>query len=148
MSLDIFLKKSAQRSGGFQPRIFNLSRARDRRALAALARARKIHRVSDDYEEQMREHFAVTHPSRVYAPDFEQRFREYKTEIEKRAPLWQQGRWVYFPWLGSAAHILEEKSFQIVRTARNRNLITKEEQEKFYNAVVELLGFRWATAWR
>ena len=140
MSLDIFLKKSAQRSGGFQPRIFDLSRARDRRALAALARARKIHRVSDDYEEQMREHFAVTHPSRVYAPDFEQLFQQYRTDAARRTPLWQSGRWVYFPWLSALTHILEEKSFQIVRTARNRNLITKEEQEKFYNAVVGIAG--------
>jgi hypothetical protein len=36
--------------------------------------------------------------------------------------------------------VLPEADFQLVRTARNRNLITKEEQEKFYNATIGIGG--------
>src|SRR5258708_9015345 len=47
-----------------------------------------------------------------------------------------QGNWVYYPWLATLVHLIEDVDFQRVRTARNRNLINEEEQKKFYNSVV------------
>lgn len=140
MSLEAVLKSNAHRPEHWRPQIFDLRKARDQRALARLFQARKIHHASDDYEEQLREYFAVMNPARVYGADFEERFEQYKTDVEKHTPLWRHGRWAYFPWLSSLTHILEEDAFQTVRTARNRNLITTEEQEKFYHAVVGIAG--------
>jgi hypothetical protein len=37
-------------------------------------------------------------------------------------------------------HVLDEESFQKVRTARNKNLITEDEQEKFYNSTIGIGG--------
>lgn len=51
-----------------------------------------------------------------------------------------QGCWVYYPWLDTSVHILNEEDFYFVRTSRNRNLITAKEQKKFYNAVVGIGG--------
>lgn len=139
-SLETILKKNTRQSSGWRPQIFDLQKVGDRRAVATLFRARKIHQVSDDYDEQLREYFAVTHPTLVYTPDFEKMFQAYRADAAKRAPLWQSGRWVYFPWLCALTHILEEDPYYTVRTARNRNLITAEEQKKFYDAVVGIAG--------
>ena len=37
-------------------------------------------------------------------------------------------------------HVLEDNDFQLVRTARNKNLISPEEQEKFYEATIGIGG--------
>lgn len=140
MSLETTLKKNAQRSADWQPQFFDLRKAKDQRAAAALLRAKDIYHVSDDYDEQLREYFAVTHPTDAYAPDFEKSFQRYRTDIAKHVPLWQHGRWIYFPWLSALTHILDEEPYYTVRTARNRNLITAEEQKKFYDAVVGIAG--------
>lgn len=122
------------------PLIFNLQNPEDRKRVSALLYDQKANHVVDDYEEQLREYFQVTNPSLVYTPDFEIKFQEYKKEDGKRIPLWQQGRWVHFPWNSTLAHILELNAFHQVRTARNQNLITKEEQKKFSSAVIGIAG--------
>lgn len=99
-----------------------------------------IKQVSDDYEEQQRELFGIKNPSRVYAPGFEEAFQEHYRVLSAAKPLSQDGRWAYFPWRYLAAHILPEEEYRLVRTARNQNLITKEEQEKFYNATIGIGG--------
>lgn len=123
-----------------RPAIFNLQDKKDGNTLARLFSLRKIHHVVDDYEEELREYFAITNPALVYTPDFEKKFREYLGGLQKKTPLWQRGRWVYFSWLSAVSHILEDAQFQEVRTARNRNLITTGEQKKFYNAVIGIAG--------
>jgi len=96
--------------------------------------------VSDDYEEQMKELFQIQNPTLVYAPGFNEAWETHLREEKAKAPLHQYGVWVYFPWNGSLIHILEDAAFQEVRTARNKNLINKEEQEKFYNSTVGIAG--------
>ena len=53
--------------------------------------------------------------------------------------IWQHGNWVYFPWSSTLVHILLEADFQLVRTARNKNLINKDEQDRFYNSTTNEL---------
>lgn len=47
---------------------------------------------------------------------------------------------IYYPWSNIAIHIPEEKIYTELRTARNRNLITKDEQEQYRNATVGITG--------
>lgn len=122
------------------PMIFDFKKERDQKVANELFALQKIQYVIDDYKEQQNELFAVKNPSIVYAPDFKKKFEDYYSTLEKKGPIWQSGRWVYFPWLLKLAHILEEADFQLVRTARNKNLINKEEQEKFYNSTVGIGG--------
>jgi len=123
-----------------KPAIFNLRHESDRKRLRTLFSKRRIQQVADDYREQLRELFAVKNPSKVYEPEFDNEFKNFLRKLEKNRPLWQQGRWVYFSWLFTLVHILEDEDFQLVRTARNKNLIEDGEQEKFYNAVVGIGG--------
>ena len=134
MNLRRVLSKKTSTEIVWQPVIFDLRKQKDTAALGRLFARRLVHYVVDDYEEQVREYYQVLNPTYVYSSDFEAKFLQYRTSLEKRTPLWQQGRWVYFPWLSVVTHILEDKAFQLVRTARNRNLITTQEQEKFYRS--------------
>ncbi|MDE1919088.1 MAG: ThiF family adenylyltransferase [Patescibacteria group bacterium] len=122
------------------PTIFDLSQSDERIRFEALVKEGAIRQVSDDYEEQQRELFGVNNPSRVYAPGFEEAFQEYFHSLASERSLSEHGRWAYFPWRYLAAHILPEDEYHLVRTARNQNLITREEQEKFYNAKIGIGG--------
>lgn len=134
------LHRQASRPALHVPKLFRLRNVRDRRALQKLIAARDVLHVADDYEEQLHELFAVAHPSRVYTPTFPREFKKYRDRLETKMPLWQQGTWVYYPWLATVTHVLPDADFQRVRTARNRNLITAGEQEKFYNATIGIGG--------
>ncbi|NNM83963.1 hypothetical protein HKL94_01985 [Candidatus Parcubacteria bacterium] len=123
-----------------KPEIFNLAQANDRARFESLLASGAIKQISDDYEEEQRELFGVKNPSRVYAPGFEEAFQEHFRSLSASKPLFHDGRWAYFPWRYLAAHVLPEEEYRLVRTARNQNLITKEEQEKFYNATIGIGG--------
>lgn len=140
MNLQRILAQKAKKSGISVPFIFDCAKAGDRRALAELFRSRTIVHVIDDYEEQAREYFAIQSPASYFMPEFEERFKKYLLGLQKKDSLYQQGRWVYFPWSSTLVHVLKHDQFQEVRTNRNRNLITAEEQKKFYQSVVGVAG--------
>jgi molybdopterin/thiamine biosynthesis adenylyltransferase len=123
-----------------KPTIFDLSQTADRTDFEKLIADGAIKQISDDYEEEQLELFGIKNPSKVYAPGFKESFQEYFKSLSAEKSLSQHGRWVYFPWRYLASHILPEDEYQLVRTARNQNLITKEEQEKFYNATIGIGG--------
>jgi molybdopterin/thiamine biosynthesis adenylyltransferase len=122
------------------PTLFDLTNQEHYKKVEALFSEGKIAHISDDFEEESRELYGVQNPSKVYTPNFEQDFQELFINSQNSVPLWQQGRWVYYPWRSHLAHILPEKEYFQVRTARNKNLITAEEQEKFYTATVGIGG--------
>lgn len=123
-----------------KPTIFNLATAGDQETVQKLFEGGNIQTVSDDYEEQLRELFAINNPSQVYQPDFAAKMATHFEELKATMPLSEQGKWVYYPWLSTLVHVLEDNDFQKVRTARNKNLINEEEQKKFYNAVIGIGG--------
>ena len=122
-----------------RPVFFNLAKISDEKSFKKLLKSGSV-RVVDEYESQLREQFEIKNPPLVFSSDFDKQFSVYSERIEKRVPLYKQGRWVYFPWRGTVTHILEDTAFQEVRTARNKNLITAEEQKKFYNSTIGIAG--------
>src|SRR3989344_4671623 len=119
-----------------EPIIFDLGKKNDQNKLDELLENGLVNQVSDDYVEQLKELFAIKNPTLVYTPDFGNKFKDFLKNTDKKIPLQKRGRWVFFPWLSSLAHILEKKDFQSVRTARNCYLISPKEQEIFYKAVI------------
>jgi len=138
MNLETLLQKKSEDT--IKPEIFDLSVDADCAVVEDLLKSGKIQQVSDSYEVQLEEYFQVSNPSKVYTPEFKTLFADYLARAKTKAPLWQQGRWVYYPWRALIVHILEEKEFFAVRTARNKNLINTEEQEKYYNSTIGLAG--------
>ena len=51
-----------------------------------------------------------------------------------------RGVWVYYPWLGKAAHCPEQDIFFEIKTARNKNLITDKEQKNYRNFKIGIMG--------
>lgn len=50
------------------------------------------------------------------------------------------GVWVYYPWSRKLVHLLDEEEFALVRTDRNRNKITREEQQRLARLKVGVIG--------
>lgn len=50
------------------------------------------------------------------------------------------GVWVYYPWLHMAIRVPSEETYFRLRTARNRDLITEEEQTAYRNLVIGVAG--------
>ena len=125
--IDRKLKMRIGREGRFggqsKPIIFDLKKKHDKKDFLRLFSRGGVRHIGDDYAEQQRELFAVKNPRIVYTPGFRDEFEKYFASLQKKVPISHHGRWVYFPWLSTLVHILEDEDFQRVRTARNRNLI-------------------------
>jgi molybdopterin/thiamine biosynthesis adenylyltransferase len=95
-------------------------------------------RVIDEIDQQLEEIYSIRHPRQVG------KYTEYDMEAFKKTYYKKSkerfGVWVYYPWNGYFVHFLPEDMHQEIRTARNRNLITEEEQRKFYTATVAIAG--------
>lgn len=50
------------------------------------------------------------------------------------------GQWVYYPWLNQVVHFPPQKELRMLRTSRNRNLVTAEEQTELYGATIVVIG--------
>lgn len=50
------------------------------------------------------------------------------------------GTWVYYPWSRRLVHVLPETEFRELRTSRNRNKITAEEQERLRLLKLAIVG--------
>lgn len=86
----------------------------------------------DAFSPELKELFKIRHP----------KFKNDKEKLEEflKKSKKIKGVYVYFPWNNTVVYTLPENLFLEVRSARNKNLITKEEQQKFYNAKVGIIG--------
>lgn len=50
------------------------------------------------------------------------------------------GEWVYYPWLNMVVHVPPKDELRALRTSRNRNLITAEEQKHLYDSTLLIIG--------
>jgi molybdopterin/thiamine biosynthesis adenylyltransferase len=117
-----------------------LAAAADRERLTQLFAVGAVRFVRDDFKEQLRELYCYQDPPRAFSPGLDEGFRVWLDELTGQSPLWQQGRWVYFPWLATLVHVLEVEPFRQLRASRNRHLISSEEQGKFAAAHVGIVG--------
>lgn len=86
--------------------------------------------VFDTITDQLEELFLISNPQYRFN-------KNYKIDYKK---LPKNFSWVYYPWLNYLVHCLDEKNLLKLKTVRNQFLITAEEQQKFYNARIGILG--------
>jgi hypothetical protein len=96
--------------------------------------------VIDKYKDLLEELFLIRNPKYRFDKNYQADFARFLKEHTGGNPLIKAGNWFYFPWNKTLVHYLPEKMHQELRTARNKNLITEEEQEKFYNLSVGIVG--------
>ncbi len=123
-----------------KPAFFSLDKEDDINDLGILLAEGKVMHVVDDYKEQLSELYAINNPSTVYTPSFKVDLAQHLSASGEENGWIGQGKWVFLPWRSTLCHVLPEKDFFKVRTARNRLLITPEEQERYAEATIGIAG--------
>jgi len=92
--------------------------------------------VIDEGERDLEELFLLRNPKYKfdsnYKEEFEKFYKKYKDD--------NFGEWFFFPWLNALVRYFPEDLHNELRTGRNKNLITGEEQARFYYSTIAYLG--------
>ncbi|MCC6290931.1 ThiF family adenylyltransferase [Candidatus Nomurabacteria bacterium] len=97
-------------------------------------------RVIDQYEVLLDDLFTIRTPHTKFMVDYKEELDEFVSDYLAGKNIIDVGEWFFFPWNGLLVHYLPDQEHQEVRTARNRNIITEDEQKKFYNYRVAIAG--------
>lgn len=125
-----------------RPEVIDMSATGAAARLEGLAKTRPVTQVVDNYDEQLAELF-VSRNAQLYRANPEIKansIRQFLTEHYGGTPAWQKGSWVYYPWSGALVHVLDAELFWELRTIRNKNLITAQEQEAYAGFRAACLG--------
>ncbi len=99
-----------------------------------------VHETIDQYDNLLDELFQIRNPWTKMKKDYKKEFEVFKEEHLAGKTKDEAGQWFYFPWSKVLIHYLPDELHQEIRTARNRNIITREEQEKLYRTTVAVAG--------
>lgn len=123
-----------------QPEFFNASDPQRCQALQSLKESGKISEVIDAFAESVEDLFKIDFPFIAPpSPEFKKTFADYKDRFYA-GDTQVQGVWVYFPWRKTVVHVPSQEDFYKLRTARNKFLITAEEQDQFYHSCIGIAG--------
>lgn len=121
----------------WRPEILDPAAAADRERLAALAADGRIFSRHDTIEEQLRDLVACRHP----AEDLDRAALDRQVGAHLgTGQSAEHGRWVYYPWSGRLVHLLPADEFRELRSNRNRDKITQEEQRHLQRSRVGVVG--------
>lgn len=95
--------------------------------------------VSDTITEQLKELFLIRHPQYKFDPNYQAELDTFIQEVTG-GDLNNYGSWFYFAAEKNIIHYLPEAEYLETKTARNKNLITAEEQKTFYDGTVAIAG--------
>lgn len=137
--LESLIKRAAANSRSrtsYKPFIFDLKKQGDRKNLSRILKSKEVRTVVDNLAEEKQE-LAIVKKPKLMSHSFGVKLKKEKpnNEIVSR-----DGVWVYYPWQASLVHILDQKSYSILRMARNQNLITPGEQKKFAKIKIGIAG--------
>lgn len=121
----------------YRPVLFRLQAQEDCKRLQELLEEQSDIQVRDDIAGQLAELIKSRHPYRKFTED------ELKEAVHRHLgeiPLEQYGVWVYYPWLRTLLHLLDEQEFALLRTNRNRYKITDEEQQTLASKKIGIIG--------
>ncbi len=92
--------------------------------------------IIDTVPGALRELMVIRHPELKSA---EEKVDDYlKKFIEQNGGA--ETVYAYYSWRNTAVHILNEDTYFELRTARNRNIITKDEQKKYRDIKIGIIG--------
>lgn len=125
----------------YQPLFFRLAKPEDEQALTQLMADDQISEIVDALPEALVDLFRIDFPFAAQgSPEFKKSLARYTERYLNGQPMEKVGVWVYFPWKRSLVHLPEAEDYYKLRTARNKFLITAEEQDLFYNAHIGIAG--------
>jgi hypothetical protein len=121
----------------YKPTILRLDDPQDKLIFEGLFKDHKITFVCDELSAQLQELIKCKNPSLKIEEE------EYPELIDKHLAgidIADYGVWVYYPWNQRMVHLLDEEEFIEVRTNRNRNKITTEEQRTLKTKKIGIVG--------
>ncbi|WP_328748871.1 ThiF family adenylyltransferase [Streptomyces sp. NBC_00285] len=121
----------------FRPVLLNPADADGAAALAALLESGAVREVHDRIDDQLEELARCTRPG---LPPQERSMAAAITEILAGAPRNRYGTWVWYPWSARLVHVLPAEEFRLVRTDRNRDKITRVQQQALLGRRIGVLG--------
>jgi len=121
----------------YRPVFFRLARAADKAGLEELLEREPRVRLFDELPGQLTELVRTLHPAQRFT---QQELDAHAVAHMNGVPATEYGVWVYYPWSHHLVHLLDEQEFAQVRTDRNRNKITREEQALLSTKKVGVIG--------
>lgn len=128
---------AASRADHHRPDLFRTALPADRERLKELLDRTPAMQVFDQLPAQLDELVRLARPHQRLTPE---QAREAVQQHVGNTPLQDYGVWVYYPWSQRLVHLLDEAEFAAVRTDRNRNKITREEQARLSRLKVGVIG--------
>lgn len=128
---------SAPDRDSHRPMFFRLTAPADRARLEELLKREPHTVVHDELHSQLRELVRTLNPSvRYTTEELDQAAVAHLKGQDPRA----YGVWVHYPWSARLVHLLDEHEFVRVRTDRNRNKITADEQALLATKRIGVIG--------
>ncbi|MFF9070179.1 ThiF family adenylyltransferase [Streptomyces sp. NPDC014891] len=125
-----------QAGESFRPVLLDASLPADAAALAELRDSHRLRELHDRIEDQIEELLSCLTPH----DPFGGRSRSHAVADVLGSRPDTYGRWAWYPWSGRLVHVLPESEFRLVRTDRNRDKITREEQQGLLRRRIGVIG--------
>lgn len=120
------------------PEILNLAVESDRHRLRHLVDNNEVRTVADEVNIALDELYDIKHPSQIDTKS-EADLAQFAQELGHNS-IEEYGNWVFYPWSGELVHFPEAHDLRALRSSRNRNLITSEEQEHLSQKSIVIVG--------
>ncbi|MEU6488514.1 ThiF family adenylyltransferase [Streptomyces sp. NPDC046887] len=128
---------SSARTDTFRPLLLDAAEPAAEAALAALLGSGLVREVHDRIDEQVAEWVRCSAPGERWERE---RLERAVAEVYGGAPSRRYGTWVWYPWTGRLVHLLPAEEFRLVRTDRNRDKITRAEQQRLLGRRIGVIG--------
>lgn len=113
---------------------------RSRESLEAFRSRLQPSSTVDRYDLLLEDLFLIRNPRFKFIKQYAEELAAFTADYTKGRSIEEVGEWFFFPWNKTLAHYLPHEEHQEIRTARNRNIITNEEQAKLYDLTVAYAG--------
>jgi hypothetical protein len=126
------VEKSAALEGPDHPVIVAMDKPDGKDRLEKLVNSEHIVEVIDNYGEQYAE-LLLSKNAHLYRANHDVQTASISKMLDEHygeKKSWELGSWVYYPWSGHLVHVLAQAEFEDLRSIRNRDLITFEEQAR------------------
>ena len=121
----------------YKPKIYKLSEEHDLFELQKLNKHHPDLQIFDTFADQVKELIKLRHPSKQLS---QHELEKYSEEYINNDDPDRAGVWVYYPWSQRLVHLLDQEDFIAVRTNRNKNKITLEEQQTLQKKKAGVIG--------
>ena len=121
-----------------RPEILNLAAEPDQQRLRELVDNNEVRTVIDEISIALNELYDIKHPSRIDSKSHADLAR-FIQELGYSS-IEEYGNWVFYPWSGELVHFPDKLDLRALRSSRNRNLITAEEQEGLSQKSIVIIG--------